>query len=249
MKYAIIDFEYNQPFNFEKNENGKVVGNCPFEIIQIGAVKVDGENIENFNAYIKPEIYERLNPFVKKITDISKETLKNEDSFKNVYKSFHKFIDEPEIVLCFWGNNDIRELFKNLKYHNIDYSLLNPMFINIQTLACEYLEVPTGKTIGLKNACEALNINMDLNFHNALNDAIYTAEVFKIVKQKKMRKEVFNIKTLSKKAVSKNYKVNHPLLYKEAERDFGRLLTKKEKKIIRKFYELGRLKSFDNKNL
>ncbi len=61
MNYIIFDLEFNQGYN------NQIEIKCPFEIIQIGAVKLN-ENlttIDTFNALVKPEIYSNLNPFIK----------------------------------------------------------------------------------------------------------------------------------------------------------------------------------------
>lgn len=67
MNYIIFDLEFNQGFD---RVNNKTVSNakCPFEIIQIGAVKLDSELniIDTFSSYIKSQIYKDIHPFVKK---------------------------------------------------------------------------------------------------------------------------------------------------------------------------------------
>ena len=45
MNYIVLDLEFNQPYNFKTGKRSPLVAECPFEIIQIGAVKLD----ENFN--------------------------------------------------------------------------------------------------------------------------------------------------------------------------------------------------------
>lgn len=46
-----------------------------------------------------------------------------------------------------------------------------------------YLELPKGRQIGLKNAVELFNIDMEHKFHQALSDAIYTAKILKELKK------------------------------------------------------------------
>lgn len=69
--FTILDFEFNQAFSMN---NGKDMVNpkCRFEIIQIGAVKVDDnyDIVDEFNILIKPNIYPNIHPFVEKITDL-----------------------------------------------------------------------------------------------------------------------------------------------------------------------------------
>ena len=58
MEYIVFDLEFNQGFDKKLN---KTVSNekCPFEIVQIGAVKLNSnlEMIDTFNSFVKPNIY------------------------------------------------------------------------------------------------------------------------------------------------------------------------------------------------
>ena len=180
MRYISIDFEYNQAFDFKKNSKGRSNKECPFEIIQIGAVKLDDEFeiIEKFNCLIKPKIYRRIHPIVEKMTNISSKTLKNEHSFEEVYDLFLEFLGD-DYVLCFWGAHDLKELFRNAAYYNKDLSKLPKDFINVQAMASQYLKFDSGGAIGLENAIRALEIEAEEKFHNAANDALYTARALK----------------------------------------------------------------------
>ena len=77
MEYIVFDLEFNQGFDRKLN---KTVSNekCPFEIIQIGAVKLDYNFniIDTFNTFVKPNIYKDIHPFIKKMTGITNEDVK-----------------------------------------------------------------------------------------------------------------------------------------------------------------------------
>ena len=79
MNYIVFDLEFNQSFDFKTGSSAKSNPECPFEIIQIGAVKLNSsfETIGHFNRYIKPVIYKRIHPYVEKITAITQDDLKN----------------------------------------------------------------------------------------------------------------------------------------------------------------------------
>ena len=72
MHYIVLDLEFNQSFPFKTGKKTEPVAECPFEIIQIGAVKLNEQFdiLEEFNYMIRPQIYPRLHPFVEKITGI-----------------------------------------------------------------------------------------------------------------------------------------------------------------------------------
>lgn len=58
MNYIVLDLEWNQSADGKAYTNSRI----PFEIIQIGAVKLD-ENfseISQFDRYIRPAVYTKL---------------------------------------------------------------------------------------------------------------------------------------------------------------------------------------------
>ena len=67
MNYIVLDLEFNQAFPFKSGKKVEPNPECPFEIIQIGAVKLNErfEQLDSFNCMISPQIYPRLHPFVR----------------------------------------------------------------------------------------------------------------------------------------------------------------------------------------
>ncbi len=94
MSYIVLDLEFNQAFDFETGEKIKPDPRCRFEIIQIGAVKLDNKlnTVGNFNELICPSIYPQVHPYVEKITGITLDDLKKTDDFPTVFKKFYEFI-------------------------------------------------------------------------------------------------------------------------------------------------------------
>ena len=53
MNYIVFDLEFNQGYNFEDEPKNIINPKCPFEIIQIGAVKLDDNFEDNwYSRYI-----------------------------------------------------------------------------------------------------------------------------------------------------------------------------------------------------
>lgn len=210
--YTILDFEFNQGFEFDTNPTA-INPQCRFEIIQIGAVKVNEnfEIIDEFNIFIKPVIYKRLHPYVERMTGIKAEMLKNAPEFPSAFEKFKEFIGESKI-LGIWGSSDLRALYRNMTYHKLLDSSLILEYVDIQQLTTAYLKYGKGGTIGLKNAVETFKIPIDEEFHNALSDAKYTARVFAKICTEKPVIKIFNSKHVPKpkvtKAKSKKIKTN-----------------------------------------
>jgi inhibitor of KinA sporulation pathway (predicted exonuclease) len=196
--YTILDFEFNQAFDFE-DEKYAVNPRCRFEIIQIGAVKVDEKLniIGKFDKLIKPRVYPRMHPFVQKITGWTNESFKNADSFPAVYRQFRKFIGDDK-VLCTWGSSDVRALYRNLTYYNIVKAPVIIEYMDLQSIATRYLKYSKGGSVGLKTAVDLLGIEGDEQFHNALGDAVYTAKVFAAIAPQKPEIKIFNSEHIAK---------------------------------------------------
>lgn len=202
MHYIVLDLEFNQAFDFEKNKTINIIPSCRFEIIQIGAVKLDKNFniIDKLNLYIKPNLYKEIHPYVKKITGITKDFLEDKPSFIDIVPVFKNFIEnEDDCIFCVWGSSDLRALYRNLAYYKVLTKDLILKYIDVQSIATSYLNFSKGGAVGLKSAIEILELPIEEDFHNALNDAIYTAEILKIVKSNNLNIKIFNSKHIPKR--------------------------------------------------
>ena len=113
MNYIIYDLEFNQAYDKDKKNS-----TLPFEIIQIGALKINEnlEIIDSFNRLIKPTLYTEIHPYVENLTKITTDMVKTNNSFPEVYDDFLEFIGNDTFISCVWGVCDIRELIKNIQY-------------------------------------------------------------------------------------------------------------------------------------
>ena len=252
MEYIVFDLEFNQGFDKKLN---KTVSDekCPFEILQIGAVKLDADLniIDTFNTFVKPNIYKEIHPFIKKMTNIIHEDVKDAPNFPQAFNNFKEFMNNDKNILCVWGNGDLKELYRNIKYYNLSTENLSNTYINVQYHASIYFNNPTGKSIGLQNAITLLQLNQDKSYHNALNDAYYTSLVFKNIFNDKIETKKYTFDNDSKKNPPTKRKVNYDNIFSEFKKILNRDLNKEEKKIIHLAYKMGRKSksSKDKKNL
>lgn len=245
MDYIVFDLEFNQSFNFNKGKAGLPKPTCPFEIIQLGAVKLD-ENLNitgHFDRFIKPTIYKRLHPYVKKITGISMSQLKSAKPFKEVYNEFVNFTGKDS-VFGVWGTADIKELLRNITYHKLDTSLMPVKYIDIQMHANRHLKRPSGTSVGLENAVELLNIPTENEFHNAFNDAFYTAKVLEKIYSDKIKPEIYNYQKNIHNEDSAKTVLDMNKLLRQFEKMYKREMTDEEKSMIKLAYHMGYTKQF-----
>ena len=182
MNYIVIDLEFNQNFDFKAGSRAPSNPLMPLEIIQIGAVKLnsDLEIVDKFGTMVSPRLYRKLNPFVAKVTGLSNRILRMSPPFQVAYRGLTRFIGrDKKTVLCFWGNDDLKELFRNALFYRQNPAYMPRNYINVQKLASIHLEQPASQQMALRTVVEALGIDTPMPFHNAVDDAFYTAQIFR----------------------------------------------------------------------
>ena len=177
MEYIVFDLEFNMFFKF--NEGDTANPGLKNEIIQIGAVKLNEklETIGKFDLLIRPVIYKRINPYVKRKTNINTRRVVQGTPFGKAIESFNSWIGS-EYILCSWGHDDILALRENCLFFGFDALAFNK-FINIQQI---YMNLRSlAQQPKLESVVEGLEIAISSPFHDAFSDAFYTAEIFRKV--------------------------------------------------------------------
>lgn len=247
MNYMVFDLEFNQSFDFMDKITERSNPNFPFEIIDIGGLKLDKDFniISTFNKLVKPTLYKKLHPFVKRLTSISQDSLNMAKSFIEVYKLFCEFISDVNI-LCVWGELDIRELIRNIEYHNLDSSIIPRQYINVQHYATQYLNSPHGKNIGLGNAIRLMNIPTEHEYHKAFNDAYYTLEVLKKINNINIKPITYNhtSNVKPKRKYCPKTTLDKNALMSQFEKMLSRQISPEEQLIIELAYKMGHTNQF-----
>ena len=176
MNYIILDLEWNQADDLKT----KLENELTFEIIEIGAIKLNSETaeIDRFHELIKPQVFNRMNQVTGELVHISMNELQNCRNFNEVVTDFVRWCGD-DYIFCTWGSLDLTELQKNMDYYNLPSLSETPMkYYDVQKLfSIAYEDKKIRRT--LQYAVEFLNIEEEVPFHRADADAVYTAEVFK----------------------------------------------------------------------
>lgn len=177
MNYIVFDLEFNMFFKFKEGDLAN--SELKNEIIQIGAVKLNEalETISSFNLIIKPVIYRRINPYVRKKTNINTSRVVQGIPFGKAIERFSSWVGNDS-VLCSWGHDDILALRDNCLFFGFN-ALSFDKFINIQQILMKNGNLSNQPS--LESAVEGLEIEVSTPFHDALSDASYTAEIFRKV--------------------------------------------------------------------
>lgn len=170
----VLDMEWNQPLSADSPLAIRLCTTLPFEIIQLGAVKV--ETGERFKATCCLQQYKILSPRISKLTGITKQDVKNGETFQDAMERFRAFCGEDPILLT-WGFNDIPILRQNLNFYHLDTSFTD-RYYNLQIMFNQQFD-PGNVVRGLSFAVDFFGLTVEDSYHDGLNDAAYTAEVAK----------------------------------------------------------------------
>lgn len=174
MSMIVLDMEWNQPLSPDSPLAIKLCTVLPFEIIQIGAVRL--EDGTRFKATCNLQQYKVLSPRISKLTGITKQDVKNGVSFQEAMEKFRTFCGEDPILLT-WGFNDIPILRQNMSFYGLDTAITDKSY-NLQIMFNQQHD-PGNLVRGLSYAVDFFQLDVTETYHDGLNDAVYTAEVAK----------------------------------------------------------------------
>lgn len=174
MNYIVLDLEWNQS-TVGKNKELKAL---PFEIIEIGAVKLD-ENfqmVDRFQTVIRPVVYPQLNHISQEVTGFTYKDLKNGKKFPSAFRAFLDWCGPEEYRFCTWGPLDLTELQRNMQYYHFPLFPAPVYFYDVQEIFSCIADDGTLRR-SLEYAVDYYQISKQGDFHRALSDAYYTALV------------------------------------------------------------------------
>ena len=107
MTYIVLDLEWNQCPDGKEKEEALLL----FEIIEIGAVKMDSQHriLDQFHELIHPQVYSSLHFMTREIISIREADLESCRNFPEVAKDFLKWCGE-DARFCTWGSTGLLEL-------------------------------------------------------------------------------------------------------------------------------------------
>ena len=178
----MLDFEMN---GIDK-ENQEVRAFLKREIIEIGAVMMDDEFqiTSHLNCYIKPE-YSPIAENIESLTGISNETVAKAKDFKNAMAEFLDWIGDGDVTVYSWSEHDYNQLKKECDYKKVTGESVDRLFSNWVDFQKEFGELlGIEKKIALNDAVSAAELSFEGTEHNALCDALNTAYILQLSKNK-----------------------------------------------------------------
>lgn len=180
MNYVVIDLEWNQSNTGEEPE----IKEIPFEIIDIGAIKLNNEKkmIDEFNQLVKPTVYQHMHKITSKLIHLHMKDLQKGRPFVEVMGDFLSWCGE-DYIFCTWGPLDLYELQRNMRYYCMEPLAGKPIrFLDVQKLFSIAFEDKKQRR-SLEYAIDYLKIEKDIPFHRAFSDAYYTARILSCLEE------------------------------------------------------------------
>ena len=195
MNYVVLDLEWNQANGITEHE----VPAIPFEIIEIGAIKLNDERrmISEFSELVKPQVYHEMHHITRKLIHLQMKQLEQGRSFTEVMEQFREWCGE-DYIFCTWGPLDLTELQRNIRYYGLEPLSDGPIrFLDVQKLFSIAYEDRKSRR-ALEYAIDYLKIEKDIPFHRAFSDAYYTAKVLALMDEKILGNYSFDVFHLPK---------------------------------------------------
>lgn len=158
-------------FDLEWNTGG-YGGSFP-EIIEIGAVKLDraaGKILDTFCIYIRPKVHKKFNKNIRHLP-VLELCAASPTGFREALALFTDWCGDDRDFGT-WGGDDFRVLRQNIRYYGIK-SDLPTGFSDLQ--AAFVRTAGASGQIALYKAVDYCRIPDSFVFHDAVNDAMYTA--------------------------------------------------------------------------
>jgi sporulation inhibitor KapD len=176
-QFLFIDFEFTMP-----DRKSKGMKFYP-EIIEIGFVSViKGEINQTYSSFVKPIQFPILSSRCKRFLKITQTNVDQGIHLKKVVDDLIEVTNGYKTTVITWGNMDMRVLKHNCEAANLPF----PIKGEIRDLCQEYKTFFGNQNqTGLWNAMKEYGKAGTGNHHKALDDALTTYHIFKLVEKDK----------------------------------------------------------------
>ena len=188
MVKIFLDFEMN-PISKEFEIDRDL---CRNEVIQVGAVALDAHDhvISEYEQMVKPKFSNAVSPYIFRLTAITSDMLEAGISFEEAMNNLAVWCDKVSnndtYEIYAWSDNDLIQLQQEMLIKELtdffDMTFMN-VWTDYQYIFSEllYLSAP----MSLDKAVQALDLDFTGSQHSALSDAKNTANIYKMVQNKK----------------------------------------------------------------
>lgn len=172
-----IDFEFTMP-----DRNSRRRGFYQ-EIIEAGAVLVEnGKVVEQFSSYVRPMRFPILTERCRSFLNISQEQVNSGISFHDLAEKLKSMGGSKNCQIVTWGNMDMKVLLHNCQQASVPFPLPGKQI----DLSMEYKRFFGDQNqTGLWKAVQEYGREGTGKHHRALDDALTTYHIYKLVEKDK----------------------------------------------------------------
>ncbi|WP_442595864.1 3'-5' exonuclease KapD [Neobacillus sp. D3-1R] len=177
LQHLFIDFEFTMPEKNKKNPDFYP------EIIEAGIVVVqDGRVTDQFSSFVTPIRFPILTERCKSFLNISQQQVDEGMPFVSLVQKLQEYQKKAKTSVVTWGNMDMRVLRINCEKANLTFPFLSKEI----DLSMEYKRFFGDQNqTGLWKAVQEYGKEGTGKHHRALDDALTTYNIFKLVEKDK----------------------------------------------------------------
>lgn len=161
------------------------------EIIEIGAVMVEAENlavIDEFQTFIKPIRHPVLTEFCTSLTSIAQAQVDLAPSYPEASDRLKQWLSNySNAVFGSWGDYDRNQFKQDSKFHKVPFPIAYP-HVNLKPLFTITQDLP--KRYGMAEALQVANIPLEGTHHRGIDDARNIAKLLPYILGSKQLKQL-----------------------------------------------------------
>ena len=141
------------------------------EIIEIGAVLVNGQSLEpmeELQTFVRPVRHPTLTAFCTQLTSITQDMVADAPSFPEAITRLRRFIGERETRFCSWGAYDNNQFRQDAAFHRVELPFRGE-HLNLKKAFSQQLK--TRRKFGMKGALRHVGLPLEGTHHRGIDDA------------------------------------------------------------------------------
>jgi Inhibitor of the KinA pathway to sporulation, predicted exonuclease len=181
MNHIVIDLEMNMIEKQYRDEQ-----KLSSELIEIGAVRMDQDfkMLDTYQTYVLPD-FGPMDEHIIQLTGITDEMLVGAPKFREAMDDFATWVGRERAQFYSWSLSDIRQFQNESKFKGYTGKILDKMERNWNDFQEEFSNLlGIEKKVRLKQAVASADYEFTGDAHTALADAVNTAEILKLSKDR-----------------------------------------------------------------
>lgn len=176
-------YEQNIVIDLEFNPTPRKVGRgLRFEIIEIGAVKLDaqGNAKGEFSCLVKPQYSRFVRKNIIALTGIKTCDVSQAPMLEEAIASLARWIGDASSRIVAWSKNDQRQIKRECAHKSIEVPPQLRRWLDLQAIYPRVMNVGNGRRMKLSTAADWYGAELDQSSaHRALYDAKVTSELLR----------------------------------------------------------------------